>query len=237
MRRDDQVRRRPQTRAFLNRLGREDIQHGAGQFPGFELVAKGVVIHRRLPSDIDDAAGGPEHVQPPPVYQTVRFRRIGHRQIQDIGVGQDRVDLAGRHDPGTAFHIAAAPVDADQVRAKGLQLTDHRAAEASRAHHDDRPAGNRRAVERIVYFVALVGNDGGNMVVQHQCRHETVFPGLVGMHALVVGQFHIRRQPVQRKQVLDARADTVNPAQVRRPPCKSIGWKIPGQQDVRPGDG
>ena len=75
--------------------------------------------------------------------------------------------------------------------------------------HQQRLSSDRRRVQRLPACVRLVGDDGGEAVVEHQHRHESVLARPVRVRVAVVDDGDALGHPVHGAQVLHTGADDV----------------------------
>ena len=105
-----------------------------------------------------------------------------------------------------------------------------------RPNDQHRLAGDARREDRRPPCLLLVAHHFRQPSAQRQQRHGGEFAGLLDVHAAVVGERHLLRQPVERQQRLDAGADDVDPAQLRRRLGQRLLGEGPVGDDVVAGD-
>ena len=110
---------------------------------------------------------------------------------------------------------ASLPDDYDNTACRAA-LARRGRAHVAQTDDGDGSAGNRAGEQRVPARGPLVGDHLRQAAVEHQQRHGGELGRLPDVHAAVVGEGDGRRQPVERQQRLDARADDVDPAQFRQ---------------------
>ena len=127
---------------------------------------------------------------------------------------------------------AAVPAHTEHPHPERPAPSSDRGADAADADHQERLSADRRRVQRLPARPPLVAQDGREVVVEHQHRHEPVLARLVRVRAPVVGDGDPGRHPIHGAQVLDPGADDVDQAQVGRDLDQVRGREVPGHQHL-----
>ena len=216
MGREDQVGRVPERRVFRQRLGIEHVQHRAGQLARAQRLGERLVVHHAGAADIDQAGAGLHRGDGARIDEMrgCRRERCGHQH--EIGLGQPLVELLqGQDGIGMAMGMRIA-ANAQHAHAELLGRFRRRTAHLAEPHDQHCLAGDARREDLLPFGAMLVGDHFRQPIAERQQRQGGELAGLLGMHAAVVGQRHLFGQPVERQQRLDAGADDMDPAQLRR---------------------
>ena len=222
----------PQGRAGRQRLGVEDVQHRAREMPASQVRGQRPVVHRRRPADVDDAGARLHELLPARVEEAAGLGGERHRDQHEVRRRQQVVEPAGGVHLVHRIERAAVPGHAEHPHPERPAAPRDRGADAAGADHEQRLSRDRRRVQRLPVRAALVADDGGEVVVEHQHRHQPVLARLVGVRAAVVDDGDARRHPVHRAEVLHPGADDVDQAQLRGDPGEVRGGEVPGHQDL-----
>src|SRR5216684_3680958 len=174
VRSNDHVVELPERVAGGERLLGEDVERGAAKAIRPQRLEEGGLVHDGATRDIDEPRGRLHGGELGGADQAPRRLRQGHREDDEVGRGQGRLEIAHPVDSLGLGHLPAALGHAEHAHAEGPRRARHGPADVSEADHAERRPEKTQRIRLAPSPLALLGAEELGALGEPQAPAEDV---------------------------------------------------------------
>ena len=216
MRREVDVGCGPQRRIPGQGLGIEHIEDSAGKVPAAQGFLDRRLVEYGAAADVDEAGARLHQRELGAADEAPAFRGQRCSDHDYVGLGQELLQVADAVDLLCMRVRRGRATDTEHAHAERAARLGHGAAHFSQSYDKQglAPGGPRK--DLVPFAAHLVGIDPRHLRVDHQQAHQSELVDFLDVHSAVVGELQPGMQPVEGHEPFDARADHVDPLELRR---------------------
>ena len=229
VRQEDEIGTRPHGRVERAMRGIFEVIDAARKLLRAQCCHQRFIIDHAMPAEIDQARALLHQADFGRTDQSEVVRRERHRDEHHICARQQSMQPVRRVHLADLWVGPCVPRRRQHRHAEALCQRCCTATGFSEADDKKGLTGDAGTEQLIPSVLTLLVRQRWDEVVDHQNRHEQRFADLRLMGALGIGQRDMRRQPIERQQVVDAGAGQLDPREFGGELCHMQVGKLPAQ--------